>query len=269
MMGLLSNRPALGPQIRCPRNPGFVNIAAQLLALGARHDGHVGGLIEFEQPTRLIRLARIGGRSINRVRGQAREFGAVGDAARIGTPGVEHILGKLGGQLCKALGDFAVTSLFVGLQIDSGQPKIAQRVVHHLALRQFECGALMLQHVGISRLQRGVLPEFRGIRGEQRHAFVVRLAHLRRVRHRVQMADRAPDAAQPVAELLDGGDQGSERRTCLRRQFREPRAILRQHFLKRGTRVARFDAAERGQRFQFQKRVVHVRILSDVQSASR
>ena len=69
MMGLLSKRPALGPELRGARDPGFVDVAAQLLAFGAGHDGHVGGLIELEQPTGLIGLARIGGGAIDCVAG--------------------------------------------------------------------------------------------------------------------------------------------------------------------------------------------------------
>ena len=40
---------------------------------------------------------RVGSRTIDGISGQTRKFRTIGDGARVGTPGVEHIFGKLGG----------------------------------------------------------------------------------------------------------------------------------------------------------------------------
>ena len=71
-----------GAELGGARDPGLVDVAPQLRALGAGHHRHIGGLIELEQPARLLRLARIRGGAIDRVRRQACELGVVGHAAR-------------------------------------------------------------------------------------------------------------------------------------------------------------------------------------------
>jgi hypothetical protein len=105
-------------------------------ALGAGHHRHVGGLVELEQPARLVRLARIGGGAIDGVGRQARKLRLLGDAARVGAAGVEHVLGEFGCQLRQALRDLAIAGLSARRQIDAGEAKIAQCILHHLALRQ-------------------------------------------------------------------------------------------------------------------------------------
>ncbi len=151
MMRVVVEASGARAQFRSARDPGFVDVAAQLLILGAGHDGHVGGLIELEQPARLIGLARVGGGAIDGVGRQAGQFRAVGNAARIGAAGIEHILGELRRQMRQALRHFAVAGFLVRRQIDSGQAEIAQRVFQQLALRRIERGAFVSSARGHSR----------------------------------------------------------------------------------------------------------------------
>ncbi len=231
-------------EIRRARDPGFVDVAAQLFVFRVGHDGHVGRLIEFEQPARLTDLACIRRGAIDRVAGQPHKFHAVGDAACISTAGIEHIFGKFRGQLRQALRHLAIAGFLVRPQIDSGQSEITQRIFQQFALRRIERGAFGFQHVRIAGLQCGVLTQLRGILGEQGYAFVICLAHLRRIGDRVQMRDRAEHPAQTVAQFLDRHDQRCKGRIVFRCQLREARAVLRQYLFQRRTSMARLDAPE-------------------------
>ncbi len=78
------------------------------------------------------------------------------------------------------------------------------------------------------------------------------------------MRDRAPRAAQAVAQLLDRRHQRGKRGIGLRRQFLEARAIFRQHRFQRRAGMARLDSPEGGQLAKIQKWVVHdLQILPD------
>ena len=130
-----------------------------------------------------------------------------------------------------------------------GQRRTAEEVSERAGttratLRRIERGSFGFQHIRIAGLQSGVLTQLRGILSEQRYAFVVRLAHLRRIGDGVQMRDRAEHPAQAVAQFLDRHDQRGKSRIGLRRQLREARAILRQYLFQCRTSMAGLDTPE-------------------------
>jgi hypothetical protein len=71
-------------------------------------------LIELEQPTRLMGLARVGRGAIDRIAGQTGQLRAIGNAAGKGARRIEHILGKLGCQVRQALRNFTVAGFLIG-----------------------------------------------------------------------------------------------------------------------------------------------------------
>ena len=130
------------PELGGPRDPGLVDVAPQLLALGAGHDGHVGRLIELEQPAAATRL-----RAHRRPRDRARSPASPASSdssvtcAVIGARGIEHVLGEFGRKVRQPLHHLAVALFAIGRQIDAGETEIAQGVLQHLALCRIEAVA--------------------------------------------------------------------------------------------------------------------------------
>jgi hypothetical protein len=251
-------------EFRTARDPGLVDVAPQLCALCAGHDGHVGRLIELEQPAGLLRLVRIRRSSIDGVRGQAGKFGDVRDAAGVGLARIQHVLGKLGAQLRQPLHHLAIAGLAVGWKIDAREAKVAQSIVHHLEFGGFEDLRLVFADVGVGGLQCRVLTQLRVIRGQQRDALVVGLPHRGRIRNGVQMPYRTPDAVQSVPQFLDRHHQRRKGRRGLSRELGQARAVVGERFFQGRPGVGGLDQVEARQGVDFQQRVVHAPILADV-----
>jgi len=151
--------PAAGVRtaIRGTGDPGFVELPAQRLADRVREDRLVGRGVEREQPPLLARGDGRIARPAQGIRGQALQVALFGDVARPRLRRVEHVLVEFRLGRGQPFHHFAETLLAVGRQRDACQAKIAQGVLHDLALLRTEARALAVRHRLVGRTELRVL----------------------------------------------------------------------------------------------------------------
>ena len=116
------------------RDPGRVEILAQLAMLGMREHGLVIRRIEREQPAGTLVPGGFSARACDHGIRQSGEFGFIVDATRPGIGRVQHVLVELRLRRRQPLHQFAKALLVLGLERHTRQPEVTQRVVHQLAL---------------------------------------------------------------------------------------------------------------------------------------
>ena len=250
------------PSVRGPRDPGFVESAAQRFVGGVGQHCLVGRRIERKQPA--CRSCCFGGGTcaMHRIGGQAVELAFVDDVPGPRVGRVEHVLVELRLRGGEPLHDLAEALLAVVRQRDAGETEIAQRVLDQLALLGREGRAGTVRHALVGGAELGVLAELGVVCGQQRQAGVVGGAQIVTVHHAVQVADGRPGARQPVVHALDRDDQGVPL-VCARSEQRRDLAPVGVQQLANGRLdVARFNGAESGQRGIGQQRVGHGPILA-------
>ena len=197
----------VGSAIRCARDPRRIELAAQRLVLRVREHGLVSRRIENEHPAAVpAASAALRARSTVVAGSPARSVPVV-DRLRERLGRIEHVLVELRLRERKPFHHLAKTLFAVLRQRDTGQPEIAQRVLEQLALRRGKRRSFALEQPPIRGAERVVLRELGVIGGQQRQAGVVGGAQLRSVQDRVQVADRRPDAREPVMHALDRHDE--------------------------------------------------------------
>ncbi|MDT4857211.1 hypothetical protein FQZ97_916260 [compost metagenome] len=114
------------------------------------------------------------------------------------------MVGETAAQLGELHLDFAVALLLVRRQVDAGQAEVAQGVFEDGALRHLETGGLGAagqRLIGMEQL--AVLPQLGRVLGQFGQAGLVGRAQLGVVAHRIEVADRAPGAAQAIIQFVE------------------------------------------------------------------
>ena len=160
--------------------------------------------MQDELPSGPAVLLRCRARGLEHVVRDPGERRALLDVHREGVGRIERVLGELGRELRRLFLDFGVALLLLGRKLRPGEPEVADLVLDDLLLRArqpFELGS------GAQRLvlleEGEVLPERGPVLHDLRLVLLVRLAQLRRVEHRVQVADDAPGAPEPLVRVLE------------------------------------------------------------------
>ncbi len=232
-----------------PRDPAAVQGGAQVARIGLPHDGVIGWEIEGEQPAVLVRLVRgLGGARQERV-GQTAQVFVVGDVQGPGVRGVLDIVFEFRLRLSELLHDRLEPVLGLRLEIDTGQVKVAQRMLDSAAAFLGSVGRQVPSYLGIGALQFRILRQLGAVLGQQWQRLDVGLAPFLRAQYALQVTDRRPDAAQLLTHVFDGRNERIGAGVLAgAQQPVEFGTLICDHLLNRGKHVLGTNLVEAGQR---------------------
>src|SRR5262249_18135128 len=180
---------------------------------------------------------------------------------------IEHVLGKLGGQLGELFLDRGVALLLLERQLGAAEAEVAQRVLDDLpagrrkgAELRRACELLVL----LEKLK--ILSELGPVLRDLGQGRVVSLAERRAVHHRAQMRDLAPGAAQALVRVLERRDEVFPGGACPRRRF-DRGAAGGEQLVDGGSDVLRLDLVEPWQTGKL-KKWIHSLVAARMQFSS-
>ena len=225
---------------------GAIQLFTQRLIVAVGHYRQIARDIQGQQKPFLLFGFSLGFRCGKRAFRHAGELRFIGDQLGPAHGRVEHVVAVLIAQLGEAGGDFAVAFLLLFRQANTGEFKIAQRVIHRFFLRGIQGGVMVaVAQVAVRFVQAFMLPNPGAVLRKQRQGLLVGFAQFRTVFDRVQMADRGKNTPQHVVyfrQRLAKIFPGIRRPLRHRALYRRPAII--QRFSDRGDHVLGFDGRE-------------------------
>jgi len=223
---------------------GDVDLFAQLTIVGVSHHGVVAGEFQADQPAiQFLGFRRFGHLRLGRI-GDAGQQAFVGNVLGPGLGRIEQLVGEGAAQLGELHADRAEALLLGRRQVDAGQAEVTQRVFDDGLLRYVEAFCLGVQRQRlIGGEQLGVLPQFGGVGGQLGQAGLVGAAQFSIVAHRIEVADRAPGAAEALVHFVQADHQGApvEALGGAAEQFLQGDTVLAEDGINRRLDVLRTD----------------------------
>ncbi|STW66832.1 Uncharacterised protein [Klebsiella michiganensis] len=181
---------------------GAIQLFTQRLIVAVGHYRQIARDIQGQQKPFLLFGFSLGFRCGKRAFRHAGELRFIGDQLGPAHGRVEHVVAVLIAQLGEAGGDFAVAFLLLFRQANTGEFKIAQRVIYRFFLRGIQGGVMVaVAQVAVRFVQAFMLPNPGAVLRKQRQGLLVGFAQFRTVFDRVQVADRGKKYA-PARRLL-------------------------------------------------------------------